>query len=78
MNYSDTYTQTPAEMLAAEFVVTYTKSGSWVHAKECTRYRTKIRSEAHVGALRHGAVLAVCCRDHELRYLNLGKRVGAW
>lgn len=69
---------TPAEYLAAEFVITYTSKGSAVHAADCPRAARRTHTAAHVGALRHGAALAKCCTEHEARLLHLGARVGAW
>ena len=72
---------TPAELLAAEFVVVYRASvrDVRIHHKDCTRWRrTSVHDPAHVGALRGGAGIAPCCVEHEPRLLNLGARVGAW
>lgn len=78
MSYTDTYTQTAAECLAGEFVITYTSKGSAVHAADCPRAARRTRTTAHVGALRHGAAVAKCCTEHEARLLHLGARAGAW
>lgn len=82
MSYVETYRQSPAEMLAGEFVIVYaTRGAGRVHSSDCQSRRVtrgQHRTEAHRGALRNGATIAPCCKDHEARLINLGGRVGAW
>lgn len=78
MSYTDTYTQTADECLAAEFVITYNSRGHAIHAADCPRVKRHTRTAAHVGPLRNGAAIAKCCKEHEPRLINLGARVGAW
>lgn len=77
---SKAHIQTPAEYLAAEFVVTYIASrrAVEVHHTDCPRWRNRVHDRAHVAALRNGAGIAPCCKDHEARLRNLGARAGAW
>jgi hypothetical protein len=78
MSYIDTYTQAPAEMLAAEFVTIYPAKGAGrIHSTECQRrpatrwfgFRTTA-PEVKMGR----AAIAKCCNSHEGRLLNLIER----
>lgn len=72
---------TLAEQLADEFVVVYRAStrSAAIHHVDCTRWRRATPHDpAHVGALRGGAGIAPCCKDHASRLAHLGAQVGAW
>lgn len=81
MSYTDTYTQTPAEMLAAEFVTSYPMRGvGRVHAADCIsalRRRGAAREfPTAAPAVKMGrAWIAKCCTDHEGRMINLIGRI---
>lgn len=76
---SKAHTLDAVDYLAAEFIVVYTsRRGSVIHAAGCSgAKRFQRKAAAHIGALRHGAVIAPCCASHEARLINLGRRAGA-
>lgn len=80
MTYTDTYRQTAAECLAAEFVTVYSRSGAGkIHASTCPNRRVRgsqIRTATSPGAIRNGcADMATCCADHESRLFWLARQM---
>jgi hypothetical protein len=71
-----TTTITPADALAAEFVIAHTARGGKIHTADCGRPRGPVQA-AHANTVRRAAV-AACCAAHEGRLLQLGGQLGVW